>query len=230
MADEVDVRIAEYETVRNATVARIGHRDSNLFLALGVVGALAAYAIKESYHGVLLVIPWALFVLTGRYIHNDLKIDEITDYINKKLAPRLQDLLGHAVPPDPAVFGWDDYHRSNEERAFRQHVQMVTAAVAFVLPGIAALAFYFQKHGLPAIATISWSPRSFTLDPIWAISVLYYSDVGLIVAQIALLFRQRYLRQQIELTKPAQALGHNRHGQPQRPPNPNAEGNAADAP
>ncbi|RWX48825.1 hypothetical protein VT99_10522 [Candidatus Electrothrix marina] len=53
----------EYSSLKAEQASRIGFRDNLLYVTLGVVGGVCAYAVKKPEHAsALLLIPWACFI------------------------------------------------------------------------------------------------------------------------------------------------------------------------
>ncbi|MCI5161639.1 MAG: hypothetical protein D3917_06375 [Candidatus Electrothrix sp. AX5] len=54
----------EYSSLKAEQAKRIGFRDNLLYVTLGVVGGVCAYAVKKpEYATALLLVPWACFIL-----------------------------------------------------------------------------------------------------------------------------------------------------------------------
>jgi len=145
MASET-INLAEYTSLRAEVVERIGYRDNIVYVTLGVVGAVTAFVLSGTDRSpALLFLPWATFILSWIYIHNDFKIDQISNYISDELAPTVQ--------YEGASFGWEEYYRKGGLRRCRKAVQFLANVGAFVLSSIAALIYFneVRKPGVPPL-------------------------------------------------------------------------------
>lgn len=78
------VHLQEYEKLKDEQTARIGFRDNLIYVALGVFGGLASFALTDASHMyALLIVPWVCAVLGWTYLVNDEKISAIGAYIRK---------------------------------------------------------------------------------------------------------------------------------------------------
>jgi hypothetical protein len=157
-----DVDLKEYETLRAETITRVGFRDNITYVSLGVIGAMAAYVLggdsteARDREMVLLLVPWPMLVLGWLFVHNDFKINQISDYIKVELAKRLRkNFEGHQL------LGWDEYYRSGGIRVFRKIFQTMINAMLFAGSGAAALWWYESRNDLRTLhdrtETVFWA-------------------------------------------------------------------------
>lgn len=173
----LDIKLAEYTKLKSEQVSRIGFRDNLLYVTLGVVGALCAYAMAGPQHRpALLLVPWACFVLGWTYLVNDEKISAIGRYLRDELGPGLQ--TGVGVPPAEQVLGWERAHRVDRRRFSRKCFQLFVDLIAFCASSAAALfAFVWLEPGLdgPRLALVCAGSALVLMLAVW---IWIYADLG----------------------------------------------------
>lgn len=163
--DRLDVHLRELESLKTEQVQRIGFRDNMLYVTLGVIGALAAFALdsdKDSANRglhpfALLVIPWVGVILGWTYVVNDEKISAIGQYIKKPggLGDRIHAIVGG---DRGAILGWEHAHTSDRGRTARKASQLIVDLTTFVVSGFVAMGVFVNlsaASGAPSREAVS---------------------------------------------------------------------------
>lgn len=141
-ADPAAIHLAEYAALKAEQASRIGFRDNLLYVTLGVVGGLGAYALGDPTHvPALLLVPWACFLLGWTYVANDQKISAIGRYLRDDLAARIG-----ALGAD-RCFGWESVHRGDRYRRARKLQQLLVDLTAFCFSAATALLVFYRLQG-----------------------------------------------------------------------------------
>lgn len=155
----LQVLLQEYSALKSEQGSRIAFRDGLLYTTIGAVGAIASVALGGLSGGsgpvrhAFLLIPWVTAILGWTYLVTDEKITAIRRYIDKKLAPRIEELLaGHK----DFAFGWEHFHRGDERRAERKSMQLYIELWAFVISGMGAVLAF-------AVRALQNPPKGFLL-------------------------------------------------------------------
>ena len=142
MTDKLQVYLQEYSALKEEQKSRIGFRDNLLYVNLAAVGAIFSFALnKPENKYALLVLPLVSLILGWTYLVNDQKISAIGQYIEEKLSQRVNYELNSPTSPIEEVFGWEEYHKTNDlfARRFRKIQQWLIDEITFVGSGILAL-------------------------------------------------------------------------------------------
>lgn len=130
----------EYATLKDEQLKRIIFRDNMVYVLLVVTGAVLSIAVgRLRSPQILLIMPWASFVLGWTYLVNDEKISAIGRYLRRELRPKLKELTGGE---GEAVLGWELVHRSDSRRVERKVIQLLVDEATFVLPGLVTVRTY----------------------------------------------------------------------------------------
>lgn len=149
----IEIKLSEYEKLKDEQISRIGFRDNLLYVTLTVYGALAAYSLADSSrYQALLVLPWICIILGWTYLVNDEKITAIGSYIKKDLTESLTQLTANDV--NGASFKWESAHRNYSRRKRRKYEQLVVDLSAFVIPGIIAIVGYWSITSTKTITSV----------------------------------------------------------------------------
>ncbi len=143
MSDELlQIYVAEYEKLKDETIARIGFRDNLIYVNLAAIGAIISFAITDtSNYASLLIIPWVGFILGWTYLVNDEKISQIGQYFRSNLLNKVEDRVGKS---QGELFGWEFLHRNDARRFRRKFYQLLVDLITFCFSGYISIgAFWF---------------------------------------------------------------------------------------
>ncbi|HWB14118.1 MAG TPA: hypothetical protein VG826_33135 [Pirellulales bacterium] len=142
--DELEIKLREYEKLKDEQIARIGHRDNLIYVVLASSGVVASYYLSSgSNSDLLLAIPWLGIVLGWTYLVNDEKVSAIGRYIRRSVASTVREARVPAARGE--LFGWEVAHRSDPRRRRRKIEQLVVDEVTFVGSSAAALSLYWMS-------------------------------------------------------------------------------------
>jgi hypothetical protein len=165
----------EYSSLKAEQARRIGFRDNLLYVTLGVVGGICAYAVKKPEHATaLLLIPWACFILGWTYLMNDRAISAIGRYIRENLTKQLEQNCG--VPQD-LLYGWERKHRGDDHRFSRKLLQLLVDLIAFCCSGAVALAAFFLLASNVSWAALLLSICGGVLLLVLAVQIILYAEL-----------------------------------------------------
>ncbi len=140
-----ELALEEYRLLKEEQLKRIGFRDSVVYFTIVALGTVASWA-GPTNPGVLFVVPLLLVILGWAYLMNDQKVSAIGDYIRgdlrRFLIENLSEDLREAEEKQARVFAWEFSHRSDSGRRSRKIFQLIVDQLAFVVPGLACLAYY----------------------------------------------------------------------------------------
>lgn len=152
---DASVLLAEYRSLKDEQIARIGFRDNLVYVTLGVV--VTAYALSSdspSYLPGALIVPVACFALGWTYLVNDYIISEIGRYLREHLAASLSEFNQIADAALPAI-EWERYHRNDKRRQSRKRIQLLVDEVTFIMPGAVGLfAVILRAPELPRVVVV----------------------------------------------------------------------------
>ncbi|MEU6928194.1 hypothetical protein AB4225_16720 [Streptomyces sp. 2RAF24] len=149
---EARLLLAEYDRIKEEQKARIGFRDNLLYVTLAASTAVLAITVQSRHRQLLLALPVICLVLGWTYLVNDEKISAIGRYIRDHLRPRLTELSG----AQGAVFGWEDYHRSDTSRTVRKRLQAAVDLFTYlVFPMAGVIAFWSSVSSSPWLLSVS---------------------------------------------------------------------------
>jgi len=171
----LETYLKEYDSLKEEQRHRIGFRDNMLYVTLGAVGAVCAFALADPAHYfALLVVPWICVVLGWTYLVNDQKVSAIGEYIRVTIEPRIKEETKASVE---RVFGWEEAHRADPWRYKRKALQLVVDELAFVASGLVILAtFVAWSPSLSPMTIVFVSVEAFVLI---ALGVLVYLHADL---------------------------------------------------
>jgi hypothetical protein len=166
----------EYNKLKAEQASRIGFRDNLLYVTLGVVGGVFAYAFKEPGHvQALLLIPWACFILGWTYLMNDRAISAIGRYVRNTLTVQLETDCG--VPRD-LPFRWEVEHRTDDQRIIRKLFQLVVDLMAFCLSSSVALVVFVRLVPAPSGMAPLLIAFGWLMTLVLAGYIIWYADVS----------------------------------------------------
>lgn len=140
----LDIYMAEYGTLKDEQIKRIGFRDNLLYTTLVIFGVIFGFVQGDKANPyALLVLPWASLILGWTYLVNDQKITEIGRYIRYTLVAKVSELT-EATDPE-SIFGWEIAHRSDRARKRRKLEQCIIDELTFVVSGIVAIVFFWNS-------------------------------------------------------------------------------------
>lgn len=165
----------EYRVLKQEQRSRIGFRDNLLYMTLGVVGGLSAYALSApNHHHALLLLPWACFILGWTYLMNDRKISDIGRYIRGELSEEIGKIVG---VPKETLFRWEYAHRREEEGRFRRKLfQLVVDLTAFCLSSAVGLLTFLRLVANPSTTALILVWAGWILTLILAAWIWTYAD------------------------------------------------------
>lgn len=144
--------LAEYDSIKEEQKTRIGFRDNLLYFTLAAATAVLAVAAQTRQAQLLLAVPVICLILGWTYLVNDEKISAVGRYIHDRLGPRLAELSGARG----AVFGWEEYHRSDTSRATRKRLQTAVDLFTYLaLPTTCVIAFWCSRAVQPLLLIVS---------------------------------------------------------------------------
>ncbi len=165
----------EYSSLKAEQASRIGFRDNLLYVTLGVVGGVCAYAVKKPEHATaLLLIPWACFILGWTYLMNDRAISAIGRYIRHDLTAQLEQDCG--VSKD-LLYLWEHKHRADDHRFSRKLLQLVVDLTAFCCSGIVALIAFFLLASNVSWAALFLSICGGLMLLVLAVQIILYAEM-----------------------------------------------------
>ncbi|MDU9048744.1 MAG: hypothetical protein Q3M30_07820 [Candidatus Electrothrix sp. Rat3] len=165
----------EYSSLKAEQASRIGFRDNLLYVTLGVVGGVCAYAVKKpEYATALLLIPWACFILGWTYLMNDRAISAIGRYIRTGLTAQLEQDCG---VPKGLPFRWENEHRDDDHRVSRKILQLIVDLIAFCCSGFVALIAFFLLAGHVSWAALFLCVCDGVMLLVLAVQIILYAEV-----------------------------------------------------
>jgi hypothetical protein len=165
----------EYSSLKVEQARRIGFRDNLLYVTLGVVGGVCAYAVKQPEHGTaLLLIPWACFILGWTYLMNDRAISAIGRYIRITLPAQLEQ---DCEVPQDRLFRWENAHREDEHRFSRKVLQLIVDLTAFCFSGFVALIAFFLLAGHVSWVALLLCICDGVLLLVLAVQIILYAEL-----------------------------------------------------
>ncbi|WP_228543621.1 hypothetical protein [Micromonospora sp. S-DT3-3-22] len=133
--------LVEYERLKEEQKTRIGFRDNLIYATLASMASVIAATLSLKGHAnLLLLLPPASTVLGWTYLVNDEKVSAISRYIRESLRPTLARL---EPARDDAVFGWEEFHRSDRRRRSRKILQLLVDLGTFCVPACGAIVVYW---------------------------------------------------------------------------------------
>jgi len=144
MSDELDVLRDELKLLKDEQRDRIRARD-NLIYSVIVASAAIVGAARVTGPALPLLLPLVTLVLGWTYLVNDHKVTAIGRYLSTDLGPRLSTASGGEA------LRWETHHRSDRARRQRKCLQLAVDLMVFVLPGAAALLWYWTAGPAPAL-------------------------------------------------------------------------------
>jgi hypothetical protein len=150
------IMLTEYVAIKEEQRARIGFRDNLLYATLASYAAVFGFASNDRL-AVLFFVPFVGVVLGWAYVVNDEKVSRIGRYVRVVLATRLAgDARGEARVSDDeecakAIFSWEIFHRNDLWRVPRKLIQCLVDLLAFVVPGLVAMAIVGAKFDYDAV-------------------------------------------------------------------------------
>ncbi|MEU9379902.1 hypothetical protein AB0D38_02350 [Streptomyces sp. NPDC048279] len=132
--------LAEDQTIKDSHRARIGFRDSLLYVTLGAVAVVAAAAQAE-LASTLPALPPACVVLGRTYLANDEMTGQRRHRVREELGPRLA--RPASAEGDFTAFGGEAHHRTDVRRRTRKTIQAVIDLTAFRAVPLAAPAVFW---------------------------------------------------------------------------------------
>lgn len=161
----LDMYLQEYDKLKDEQTSRIGFRDNLLYVNLVTIGAVLSFIFSKDAAGregpkyvVLLVIPWISIVLGWTYLINDDKISNLGKYFETVLFTAIHKELGEDKEKDQFILGWETCNLTSKRRTRRKIEQLLMDELAFVLPGIIAVAAFFRLTSSvdPILQFLSW--------------------------------------------------------------------------
>ncbi len=143
--------LAEYSALRSEILQRIDMRQQILTFTLVIAGTVLSLGVQTNISPlVLLIYPVLALFLATAWMHSDVRIWEVAEYIEKQLEPRLGGI------------GWETYiHNKHQGQSFRP--MEVTAAGVFlttevlaVILAIPRLSYSLEEVILLIIAAIAF--------------------------------------------------------------------------
>lgn len=173
----LNVWLAEYNKLKDEQIRRISFRDNILYVALGVFGGIASFAISNvSNHYAFLILPWTCLILGWTYLVNDEKISAIGRYIRLTLVEKVKQKSGYADLE--SLFGWEIAHRSDRRRSRRKIEQLIIDEITFVLSGIVALVAFWILVPKAALSLYLLSAAELLLLLILGWEIFVYADLA----------------------------------------------------
>jgi hypothetical protein len=145
----LQILLQEYTSLKSEQGSRIRFRDNLLYTTIGAVGAIASVALGGFSSGsgpirhAFLLVPWVTAILGWTYLVNDEKITAVRRYIDTKLAPRIEKLMGDGSKD--FAFGWEHFHRNDTHRKERKSLQLAIDLWTFVISGMGAVGAFLIR-------------------------------------------------------------------------------------
>jgi hypothetical protein len=160
-AEQVQVALAEYATLRGEIASRISAQDAMIGIHVTAVAAIIGFALAERGSLImLLIVPPLSCAVSAMYVNHNAYIRLISHYIETKLRPVLvSDVRSNEL-------GWEKWCRGGGDgRADRlRRAHLVTLNALFLLPGVLTMGLVW-----PALSSW-WAWLAWWVN--WALLVL----------------------------------------------------------
>lgn len=147
-AEQVQVALAEYGTLRGEIASRISAQDAMISIHVTAVAAIIGFALTGRGSLVmLLIVPPLSCAVGAMYVNHNAHIRLISHYIETKFR---QVLVGdpHAAA-QADVLGWEGWvRRGGDGRAERlRRAHLITLIALFLLPGLLTMGLVWPALG-----------------------------------------------------------------------------------
>lgn len=165
---EHETALAEFCALRNEIVSRQGHQHALLVVQITVAGAIFSFALSAPTRSVvLLAIPVATYMVTGRYVANSYANRSLGNYIRTQLSVKL-----------PGGLGWEEWLY---QRRAKMRRSWGVDPLFICFPGVSGLA---AVSVLPNLIHLGASFTSALLWVGWSVGCLLTALSGVLVWRI----------------------------------------------
>lgn len=165
---ERETALVEFGAFRNEILSRQGHQHALLTVQIAVAGAIFSFALSAANRStVLLVVPVATYMVTGRYVAHSFANRSIGRYIRTQLSVKL-----------PGGLGWEEW-LDQQRAAVRRFGGLDPLLISF--PGVSVLAIVSV---LPHLTGLEASLTSALLWAGWVLGIVLTAVSGRLVWRI----------------------------------------------
>lgn len=148
--NEFSCLLEEYRALRAEIVSRLESQQEILNYTVVLIAAALPFGgtiIDNKQYTFLLLIPLVFDLLAWLFLVQENMIDALGVYLNVRLAPRMEQLLGHKLQTKDPMWEWELFQYSTFYGSFlRRILQAILGAVRYILPilpgGVSIIAYW----------------------------------------------------------------------------------------